>query len=126
MTVTSVEEPLALEEMPKAAPGGRSPLPFSVFFSSPGEVTLIVGVGVEREGPLPVALDKGVSLGPVVGSPSNPPMSFSLSFPFFLDFLEGCWPMKRALVVGGAGECDLDFERLLENTEKRELASLWR
>lgn len=124
MAVTSVEEPLALEEMPMAAPGGRSPFPFSVLFSSPGEDTLMVGVAVEKEEPLPVALDKGVSLGPVVGSPSSPPMSFS--FPFFLDFLEDCWPMKRPREFGGAGECDLDFESLLEKAEKRELASLWR
>lgn len=53
-------------------------------------------------------------------------MSFSLSFPLFLDFLEGCWPMKRPRVDGGAGDCDLDFDSLLEKTEKRELASLWR
>jgi hypothetical protein len=85
----------------------------------------MVGVPLNGEEPLP---DERGSLEPVGNvSPSRTPMSFFLSFPLFLDCLEGCWPMKRPRVdeeVDGPGDCALDFESLLVKTEKRELASL--
>jgi len=65
---TSVEDPFCRRdlEIPDAGPSGRSPPPFGVFFKSSGEDTLIEGVPIAVEDPLPAARDKpdrGCSFG---------------------------------------------------------------
>jgi hypothetical protein len=96
---TSVGEPFCARdlEIPMAAPGVRSPLPFGVLFGSSGDDTLMEGVPMTEAGPLPAARDKLEEGGSfVLVSPSPLPASLSLSFPPFLDFLEACWPMEGA------------------------------
>jgi hypothetical protein len=87
------------------------------------------GMPTAEAGSLPVARDVlagGCSFEPVLEeSPSPTVESFSLSFPPFLDFLEGCWPMERPRdddegeVELGPGDWDLvDLDSL--KTESRE------
>jgi hypothetical protein len=59
------------------------------------------------------------------GSGGESAASFSLSLEPFLDFLDCCWPMSVwAAGSPRAGDCDLDFESLEVNTERRVGASL--
>ena len=68
VAVTSLEDPFCTRDLetPDKGPEERSPLPFDVLFESSGEETLIEGVPIAEEDPLPAARDEpdgGCSFG---------------------------------------------------------------
>lgn len=59
VAVTWLGDPFSTRDLetPDEGPGGRSPLPFGGLFGSSGEETLIEGVPIAEEDPLPAARD---------------------------------------------------------------------